>query len=159
MSLTTDLKEWRDGILTDVQRMTSTVAANIRFGRVVDVVLVLGAEGTPLTTGMHVFLRMGLNGPATILSWSLGATVGGTPTAGALTVDLRAGATLATTATICGGAPPRLVGTAELVEQLPTVAWTTTLADPSWLMAVVTAVDGTLQVFGLTLRVAVDPRG
>jgi hypothetical protein len=158
MTLTTDLKEWRDGILADVQRMTSSVAANIRIGRVVDVVLVLGARGTPLVIGTHVFLRMGLNGPATILSWSMGATVGGTPTAGSLTVDLRADTSLGGLASICGGAPPNLAGS-ERTEVLPSATWTPVLPDPTWLMAVVTAADGVLEVVGLTLRVSVDPRG
>jgi hypothetical protein len=91
MGLTSDLKEWRDGILGDVQRMTSNVAAGIRLGRVVDVVFVLGAPGTPLTVGTHVFLRVGLNGPATILSWAMGATVAGAAASGAITVDLLTG--------------------------------------------------------------------
>jgi hypothetical protein len=159
MGLTSDLKEWRDGILGDVQRMTSNVAAGIRLGRVVDVVFVLGGPGTPLTVGAHVFFRIGLNGPATILSWAMGATVVGVPTSGAITVDLLAGASLSSLASLCGGAPPALAGTVEQTEVLPTAAWTVALPDPSWLMASVTAADGVLEEVGLTLRVSVDPRG
>jgi hypothetical protein len=159
MGLTSDLKEWRDGILGDVQRMTSNVAAGIRLGRVVDVVFVLGAPGTPLTVGTHVFLRVGLNGPATILSWAMGATVAGAAASGAITVDLLTGASLSSLASICGGAPPAFVSTDEQTEVLPTAAWTVTLPDPSWLMASVTAADGVLEEVGLTLRVSVDPRG
>jgi hypothetical protein len=133
------------------------IAAQAPPVRVVDVPLLMGASGFALVVDDHVFLRLGLNGPAQIVSWSLGATVAGVATASDCVIDVLAGATLATAATICGGNEPELNAQDELVEQPPT-GWTTTLVDPSWLMAIVTSVDGTVEVASLTLRMVVFSR-
>lgn len=131
-----------------------------RLMRVVDVPFVLGARGTPLQGGELVFVRLGLNGTATVLNWSMAATIAGRAASGSCTIDVLAGATLGTVSSICGGHPPRLAAQAELDEQPPT-NWSSSLNDPIWLEAFVTSVDGVLELVGLTLRLAVgiDPTG
>jgi hypothetical protein len=124
--------------------------------RVVDVPLILGGVGAALIGGEHVFLRLGLNGRARIINWSMGGTVAGTPHIGTCTVDLLNGGTMGTLASICGGSPPSLASELELFERPPD-GWSTDLADPSWLFARVTVVDGVLEEVGVTLRVLVSP--
>lgn len=123
--------------------------------RIVNVPMVVGARGVPLAGGEFVFLRLGLNGPATVLSWSLAATVAGVTFPGSVTVDVLVGLSLGLAASICGGSPPRLAGQSELNDQVP-LLWSTSIPDPSSLAMRVTAVDGILEQVGLTLRVSVD---
>jgi hypothetical protein len=147
-----------EGVYVTVDKMIRErmplITVSAAAQRTVDVVFVLGATGVPLVAGDHVFLRLGLNGTATILSWSLAATVAGTPTAGNVEVDVLVGATLAAAVTIVASAPPELTADVELNDQPPT-GWTTTIADPSWVLVSVTSVDGTLEVVSLMLRVTV----
>jgi hypothetical protein len=126
--------------------------------RIVDVVFGFGARGAPLDGTEVGFLRLGLNGPATILSWSLAAMIGGIPAAGSVTVDVRAGGSLVTQSSITAGSPPQLTAQVERNDQVP-VGWSTSLADPVTLLADVLAVDGVTEQIALTLRVAigVDP--
>lgn len=126
--------------------------------RVVDIPVVLGARGSPLTVGTHVFFRLGLNGRASVVTWSLGATVAGIASARSVTLDVRVGTTLATVASICGTGLPALATQAELNDQSPAGWSTTVIADPSTVLITVTAADGVIEVAGLTLRVAVSPR-
>lgn len=161
MSLANDFAAWRQRILNDVQTMIAGAIGEVRAPiRVVDVPVVLGARGTPLTVGAQVFFRLGLNGQATVLTWSLGATVAGVASARTVQLDVLVGATLAAVATICGAAGnrPQLAAQSERSDQPPT-GWTTVaVADPSWMLVTVTSADGTIEVAGLTLRVAVSPR-
>lgn len=130
----------------------------VRPQRVVDIPITLGARGTPLAVGAHVFFRLGLNGSVTVLTWSVAATVAGVAHSGAVTLDVQTGATLATIASIAGTGHPLLSAASESSDHVPTGWTTTTIADPSWLYVSATAVDGTLEVVSLTLRVAVSPR-
>lgn len=161
MTLGGELKAWRQSILADVQGMILSAIGSIRPpARVVDVPIVLGAKGTPLAANTHVFFRLGLNGQATVLTWSVAATVAGVASARTIQLDVQVGATLAAVASICGLAAnrPHLTAQSELSDQLPT-GWTSvTIADPSWVYVTVVSVDGTLEVVSLTLRVAVSPR-
>lgn len=127
--------------------------------RVVDVPVVLGSRGTPLVVGAHIFFRLGLNGQATVLTWSMGATVAGLASARTVQLDVQVGATLATVTTICGGTftnRPHLTAQSELSDQLPSGWSTVAIADPSWLLVPVISVDGTLEVVSLTLRLGVS---
>jgi hypothetical protein len=147
-----------EGVYVTVDRMIRErmplVTVSAAAQRTVDVVFVLGATGVPLVAGDHVFLRLGLNGTATIINWSLAATVAGTPTSGNVQLAVEVGTTLATVASIVASAPPALTADIELNDQPPTT-WTTAIADPSYVMVSVTSVDGTLEVVCLTLRVVV----
>lgn len=125
--------------------------------RVVDIPLVIGTNGIAIAVDDHVFFRLGLNGVVRIISWSLAVTVAGVATSGAITIDVQAGSTLATVASICGGSEPELTAQSELSDQSPS-GWTVEIPDPQWLMAIVTAADGTLEVASLTLRALVIPR-
>ena len=131
---------------------TTTVAAVVR---VVNLAFLLGTPGTPLAVGDYAFVRLGLNGPAEVLSWSMAALVGDTPTASDVVVDVLTGATLATLSSITGTAEPELTADIELTEQ-PITGWgTTAIVDPSWVQAIVESADGTVEVVGLTLRLRV----
>lgn len=129
-----------------------------RESRVVNVPFVFGVPATPAVAGAHLPIRLGLNGPATVVSWSLAATIGGVVSGGSCTVDVRAGLFLGTAASICGGSPPSLAGVGEVDDFVP-VGWTPSISDPVWLVASLTSVDGLLEVIALTLRlsVATDP--
>ncbi len=155
MTLAEAFTEWRTELLTAAEgMMAERFAAQQRHTRVVNVPLVLGARATPLQIGDHVFLRLGLNGAATILTWSIAATVGGVSQVGSCVLDVQAGSTLATTASICGTNRPTLAAAAELNDQPPT-DWQVTIPDPSWVLVRVDSADGVLEVVGLTLRVIV----
>lgn len=157
--LATKRQAFRNGILADVREMVAGMLGSIRPGvRIVDVPLVIGARGSAASVGDHVFFRLGLNGLVTILTWSLGGTVGGTPTAGTVTLDVLVGATLATAASICGTSKPALAAAIEASDQPPAVGWTVQLTDPQWILAKVSSTGGTLEVISLTLRCAVDSR-
>lgn len=157
MSLGPEFLRFHDDILRKAEKRTLELMAagsSSSSGRIVDVPIVLGAKGTALAVGDHAFLRLGLGGPATIISWSLAGTVGGTATAGTVQLDVLVGTTLAGVASIVSTNPPALSAVSEVHEQAPTL-WTTSIADPSWLMAKVTSTGGTLEVVGLTLRLQV----
>lgn len=150
---------FRKGIVAEAQASIASVLASLKPGlRIVDVPLVIGANGLVASIGDHVFFRLGLNGTLTVLTWSLGATVSGTPTAGTITVDVLVGNTLATVASICGTSKPALAAAIELADQTPGVSWTTQLSDPQWIMAKVSSTGSTLEVISLTLRCSVDSR-
>lgn len=144
-----------DGAFTEllgkVPRSQQSQTATLR---IVDIVFGFGTRGVPLDGTEVAFLRLGLNGPVTILSWSLAAMIGGIPSAGSVTVDVRAGLSLATQASITVGAPPQLVAQIELNEQVP-LGWSTSLADPVTLLSDVLAVDGITEQIALTLRCSV----
>lgn len=150
MSLADDFRQWREGILSDVETMIGAV----RQVRVADVALAVGAPGSPLAVGDNVFLRLGLNGAATVLTFSLAATVAGAARSGTCVLDVLVGSTLAGAVSICGTNRPSLTAQAERPDLLPT-SWVTTIPDPSWLLARVVSTDGVLEVVGLTLRVIV----
>jgi hypothetical protein len=144
-----------DGAFTELLgKVSRPQGAQQTQQRVVDIVFGFGARGTPLDGTEVAFLRLGLNGAATILSWSLAAMIGGIPAAGSVTVDVRAGDSLVTQASITAGTPPRLAAQVELNEQVP-VGWSTSLTDPVTLLADVLAVDGVTEQIALTLRVAI----
>lgn len=150
---------FRNGILADARLMLVGMVAAIKPGiRVVDVPLLLGAQGVALTASNHVFFRLGLNGQATILTWSLAGTVAGASHTGTVTLDILVGSTVATVASICGTSKPALSAVAELADQVPAASWTVQISDPQWILVKPTAVDGTLEVVSLTLRCAVDSR-
>lgn len=152
------LKGWRAELLGDVQQMINRALGNLRApARVVDVPLVIGSRGVVLAANDHVFLRLGLNGTATVLTWSLAGTVAGVSSARTCVIDVLTGVTLASVATICGGNRPALTAQAELADQPPT-SWGVSIGDPIWLMAKVVSADGTLEEVSLTLRMAVDSR-
>jgi hypothetical protein len=152
------LERRNERIDAHIRALLSTVGtteATVTAPRVVNVAFVLGAVGTPLVVGDHVFLQLGLGGTVTLLSWSMAGTVAGTPTASDVVIDVLAGATLATVVSMTGAATPELTADIELNDQ-PVSAWTfALLTDPSWVMALVTDADGTVEVVGLTLRVVV----
>jgi hypothetical protein len=157
MSLGPEFLRFHDDILRKAEKRTLEIMAggsSSSAGRIVDVPIVLGATGTPLAVGDHVFLRLGLGGPATVISWSLAATVGGVATASTVQLDVLVGATLATAASIVDSHPPALAAASEAHEQFPT-GWTTSIPDPSWLRVSVTSADGTVELVGLTLRMQV----
>jgi hypothetical protein len=122
--------------------------------RVVDVPLVIGGRGVSLSTNDHVFYRLGLNGTVTIITWSLAGTASGVAFNGTISVDLLVGSTLASVASICGSHRPSLNGQSERSDQTPDSDWTTTIADPRWIMAKVLSNSG-IEVISLTLRCSV----
>jgi hypothetical protein len=150
-----DLQQWHDGILRTTEAMIAAAIANIRYTRVVNVPIVVGVSGTPVAIGDHVFVRLGLNGAATIRQFSIAATVAGAAHSGSCRLDVRAGSSLASVSSICGSNFPNLSSQAELSDQSPT-GWVTTIADAAWLYVVVTSTDGVLEVVGLTLRMVID---
>jgi hypothetical protein len=159
MSLATEVVAWRHGILTEVAGMIAAAIGSIRAPvRVVDVPVVLGARGTALVVGAQVFFRLGLNGQANVLTWSLAGTVAGVAAARSVTVDVQTGTTLAAVASICGTNKPALVTQNERADQPPT-SWTATaINDPMWVLVTATAVDGVIEVVSLTLRLGISPR-
>lgn len=150
-------RAFRDGILRDAYTNASALIAGQRDVRVVDISLVIGTRGVILTTNDHAFLRLGLNGQVTLLAWSLAGTINAASAAGTVSLDVRVGSTLATVASICGGAAnqPQLTAQAERVDQ-PVTGWSDKITDSQWLMAIVASTGGTLEVVGLTLRAAVS---
>lgn len=156
---TGDFQAWRGDVLTDVQGMLETTVGSIRPPiRVVDVPVVLGAPGSPLTVGAHVLFRLGLNGETTILTWSLAGTIAGAGATSSMTLDILIGDTVATLASICAAALPALAAAAEASDQLPDPTWTVVIPDPSWVQVIVTATDGVVEVAALSLRLSVTPR-
>lgn len=122
--------------------------------RVVDVAFVIGARGTALAVNDHAFLRLGLNGPVTVVSWSLAGTVGGSSASGTITVDVLTGLFFSGLSSICSANRPALTAQSERADQAPT-NWGTTIQDGQWIMAKVLSTGGTLEVVSLTLRCAV----
>lgn len=150
------LERRNERIDAHIRKLLGTVPASQLTNRVVDLAFVLGSSGTELAVGDHAFVRVGLDGPAHVMSWSLAATVGGTPTSSSVVVDVLVGATLATAASICGTAEPELTSDVELNDQPPTGWSSVVIPDPSWVKAVVESADGTVEVVGLTLRLQVE---
>lgn len=140
------------GVTVTPTPVSDGTTTTIATARVVDVPMVIGGRGTALATSDHVFYRLGLNGTLTVLTWSLAGTVSGASIAGTITVDILVGSTLATVATICGGNKPTLTAQAERSDQAPATDWTTSIADPRWIMAKVISTAGALEVVSLTLR-------
>lgn len=122
--------------------------------RVVDVAFVIGARGTALAVNDHAFLRLGLNGVVTIVSWSLAGTVAGSSASGTVTVDVLTSSFFSGLSSICASNRPALTAQSERADQTP-ANWTTTIQDGQWIMAKVLSTGGTLEVVGLTLRCAV----
>lgn len=147
-----------DGAFTELLSKVPRAGQGQDVSRIVDVVFGFGTRGVPLDGTEVVFLRLGLNGAATVLSWSLGALTGGIPAPATCIVDVQAGETLASVASICGSGQPRLTAQVELNEQLP-LGWSATLPDPVTVLAAVLIVDGVTEQLALSLRVAigVDP--
>lgn len=152
---------FRSGIVAEAEALANAKLGSIQaVARVVNIPIVLGAKGAALTAGTNVDFRLGLNGQANVLTWSLSAKVAGAPSARTAQLDVQVGATLATVGSICGLAAnrPQLAAQIERNDQLPT-GWTTvTIADPSTILVTVISADGTVEVVSLTLRVAVSPR-
>lgn len=148
-------KAFRDGILRDAELRTNAIVGSQRAFRVVDVVLIPIPNGSVLAVGDQVFFRLGLNGAATIIAWSMAGMVGGASAAGTITLDILVGATLATVTTICGTHKPALTAQAERADQAPATDWTVQIPDPRWIVAKVTSTGGTLQAVSLTLRCGV----
>jgi hypothetical protein len=91
MTLEAELARLRPDTLAEVQDMVAAAIGGIRRPvRVVDVVLIPLPTGSVLAVGDQVFFRLGLNGPLTIIAWSMAGTVGGASTAGTITVDVLA---------------------------------------------------------------------
>jgi hypothetical protein len=143
-----------------VEELVNRRIAALQAIRVVNIPVVLGARGSALAAGAEIHFRLGLNGQATVLTWSLGATVAGVASARTVQLDVQVGATLAAVASICGAAAnrPQLATQAERSDQLPSGWSSVTINDPSWLLVTVVSVDGTIEIASLTLRVAVSPR-
>lgn len=161
MSMNEEFDTWRAGILADVHEITARAIGSIHAPvRVVDIPIVLGARGSVLVVGTHVFLRLGLNGAAAVLTWSLGATVAGVASARSVQIDVQVGPTLLGLATMCGVAAnrPQLIAQSERVDVVPTTWTSLAIPDPSWIYVTVMSVDGVIEVAGLTLRLAVSPR-
>ena len=159
MPLAQQIAQFRQEILGAVQMMINDAVGRIRQpNRIVDLPFVIGTQGTALTTSQHLFVRLGLNGQATILTWSMAATVAGLPHSGSVTFDIQAGSTLATASSICGMTQPALASVIELNDQTPGTDWTITLSDAEWILVKPTTVDSVLEVVGLTLRLAVQSR-
>jgi len=134
---------------------TSGSPANVATSRVVDVALLLGSSGSPLATTDAAFLRLGLGGTATVVSWSLAGLVSAVSTAGSVTLDVGFGSSMSSINSITGTGPPRLSSQFERTDVTPT-GWTTLLIpDQRWLYVRPSFVDGVLQMVGLTLRVVV----
>lgn len=153
MSLHTTGAAHKRSLLADIEELVTRRLSQVQSRRIVNLPLVIGARGVPLAAGDHVFLRLGLDATVDIVSWSIAATVAGASHAGTCQLDVQVGATLAAAASICGFVRPSLTAAAERDEQAPT-GWATSIADPSWLKAVVISADGTLEVVSLTLRLA-----
>lgn len=143
------------GTISTTPAPTPVTATPAATTRVVDVAFVIGGRGTALAANDHVFLRLGLNGPVTVVSWSLAGTISGSSAAGTITVDVLAGFSLSTVSSICTLNRPSLAAQAELTDQAPT-NWSTTIQDGRWIMARVLSTGGTLEVVGLTLRCSVS---
>lgn len=143
------------GTLTIVNNPAPVTTTPTSTTRVVDVVFAIGARGTALVANDHAFLRLGLNGPVTIVSWSLAGTVGGSSTSGTITVDVLTGSFFSGLSSICASNRPALTAQSERSDQSPT-GWTTTVQDGQWIMAKVLSTGGALEVIGLTLRCAVS---
>lgn len=153
------LSAWRQNLLADVRSMIAAALGDARPpARIVDVPVVLGVRGTALAAGAHVFLRLGLNGQATVLTWSLAASVAGVSHSATVAVDVQTGTTLAGVATICSSGRPSLSAQAERSDIVPSGWSTVAIADPSWVYFSVLSPDGTVEVVSLTLRLAVSPR-
>lgn len=158
MALAEEFSRWRQQLLDDVQKMLVDAIGSIRAPiRVVDVPFVIGTRGAVLAANDHAFLRLGLNAPATILSWSLAVTVAGASTSGTCVLDVLVGTTLTGATSICSSNRPSLTAQAERDDQPPT-SWTTSIPDPRWIMVTVVSTDGTIEEAGLTLRMSVDAR-
>jgi hypothetical protein len=149
-------QRFRSRLLSDAEAIMARRMGDLAPGvRIVDLVLPLGSRGAPLDgTEQTPAIRLGLNGTATILTWSLNSLIAGVPAAGSVTLDVLAGPSLATAASICGSNRPSLAAQVERNDQGPT-SWSPTLLDPSTIMAVARAVDGVIEVATLTLRLAV----
>ncbi len=158
MTLAHELTDWRQGMLHDAELKTLELLGRFQQanagGRIVDVVFGLGGYGTPLLAGDHREFRLGLNGVATVLTWSLLATTAGIAQIGACSLDVLAGPTMASAISICAGNKPSLSGASEIDDQIP-VQWTTSLADPITVVAQVVSTDGIIETVTLTLRVSV----
>jgi hypothetical protein len=76
-----DLTLWRQSVLHDAEHRTLELLGRFQTGaaagRIVNVVFGLGGLGVPLAVGEHREFRLGLNGVATILTWSVVATTAG----------------------------------------------------------------------------------
>lgn len=147
------------GVLTQtgVPTPTNTTGSpsDVATSRVVDVALLLGSSGSPLATTDAAFLRLGLGGTATVVSWSLAGLVSAVSTAGSVTLDVGFGSSISSINSMTGTGPPRLSSQFERTDVTPT-GWTTLLIpDQRWLYVRPSTVDGVLQMVGLTLRVAV----
>jgi hypothetical protein len=148
-------RQFRARLLSDARGMLDQRLGSLDAPvRIVDVPFVLGGPGTPLAGGEHAQLRLSLNGQATVLTWSLAATVASTAYAASVTVDVLNGPTTSALVSLCPTTPPQLAAQIELTEQPPT-GWSLGVADPSWLVARVRAVDGVVEVVHLTLRLAI----
>lgn len=146
-------------ILSIANRLFNRRLEGLSFGRtrIVNVPFKFGSKGIVLVTNDPLYFRLSLGGAATILGWSMAATVAGVASNRTATVDVLTGATLATVASICGVAAnrPHLIAQSELSDQVPS-GWTANvIPDPYWLMANPTAVDGAVETVSLTLLVAV----
>lgn len=142
------------GTLSVVPTPTPVTPTTTPTTRVVDVAFVIGARGTALAANDHAFLRLGLNGVATIVSWSLAGTISGASASGTITVDVLTGQFFSGLSSICASNRPALTAQTERTDQNPT-GWTTTIQDGQWVMAKVFSTGGTLEVVGLTLRCSV----
>lgn len=151
------LSHARKAVLAMDRRGQAAVGNLRRLTRTIDIIGILGSQGTALAAGNNVFSRVSLGGPITITGWSLAATIGGVPTAGDVAVDVFVGATLATVASICGATLPTLTThvVGELSEQSPGHDWNVLIPDPSTIVFRISTTGGTLQVVSITLKAQV----
>jgi hypothetical protein len=124
--------------------------------RVVNIAFDLGVDDTPIATGTHLTFRLGLNGTARVLSWSLAGLIAGASTSGTAAVDVKVGTTVSGVTSICGGDEPELTSDTELTEQAVTGNWSPAIPDPRWVQARVISTSGTLERLLLTLRAIVE---
>jgi hypothetical protein len=119
--------------------------------RVLAIPMIVGVPGSPLTTGTWGFYPLDVNRDARVVAWSVGASP-----SGSVTIDVQTAAkgALASAASICAGTLPFVASSTENSDQDPT-GWTTDIPDGYWLVFVVTAVDGTVEVASVTLRATV----
>lgn len=125
--------------------------------RVVDIAFMLGSTGAPLDGTEIAAVRLGLNGSASVISWSMCAQITRSSASASCTVDILAGPTMTSLASICAGAPPTLTSQSERDDVVP-LLWSS-IPDPSWLVAVTTSIDGLVETVAVTLRVSIgsDP--
>jgi hypothetical protein len=125
--------------------------------RVVDIAFMLGGTGVPLDGTEMSVVRLGLNGSATVISWSMCAQIARSSAFASCAVDILAGPTMTSVASICAGAPPTLTNQSELDDVVP-LLWSS-IPDPSWLVAATTSIDGLTETIAVTLRVSIasDP--